>query len=106
VLVGRRNSSWDSSYSSRELTDGAISITGLTPSDYTGFTLKNETYFGINLTGDCTSQIDYIYDPSTPEKRTKTRVCATLFFDMNGKDSPNILGIDQYIVAIGKFGVK
>lgn len=106
VLVGMKNSSWDSSYSLKELTDGTTAITGLTPSDYSGFILKNNVYFGINLNGNCNTQVDYIYDPSTPEKKTKTRTCGTIFFDMNGKESPNLLGIDQYIVAFGKFGVK
>ena len=27
-------------------------------------------------------------------------------FDVNEKKPPNTLGIDQYIVAIGRFGVK
>lgn len=106
VLVGKKNSSWDSTYSANELTDGTTSITGLTPSSYTGFILKNDAYFGVRLNGDCNTQIDYLFSPSTPEKKTKTKTCGTLFFDVNGEDSPNFLGIDQYIIAFGKFGVK
>lgn len=105
-LMGLRQASVSSSYLSRPLTDGTNSPSGLSPSSFSGFTLKNGAYFGTKLNGNCTTTIDYIYDPSTPDTRSKTNTCGSIFFDVNGDKEPNTLGIDQYIVALGKLGVK
>ena len=105
-LIGLRGKTLEATYSSSTLTDGTTSITGLSPSSFSGFFIKNGTYFGIKLHGNCTTTIDYIYDPSTPDKRTRTNTCGIIFFDLNAQSAPNILGIDQYIVALGKLGVK
>jgi len=29
-----------------------------------------------------------------------------VFYDVNGEQTPNVLGIDQYIISIGKLGIK
>lgn len=105
-LLGLRNKTLDAVYSSKELTDGTKTITDIKPSIFDGFTLKNGAYFGIKLNGDCTTTIDYIYDPSTPDKREKANTCGIIFLDLNSEKQPNILGLDQYIMAIGKRGVK
>lgn len=105
-LIGLRMVSLEASYTSPDLTDGTTTYKDLKVSSFKGFTLKNQAYFGIKLNGNCTSEISYIYDPSTPTARTKTNVCATLFFDVNGESTPNLLGYDQYIVALGKRGIK
>lgn len=104
-LMGLRNDTLDSTYAALKLTDGTNTLT-LKPSDFKGFTLKNGAYFGIKLNNSCTTEITYIYDPSTPATRSKKNTCGIIFFDVNGETKPNQLGFDQYIVALGKRGIK
>jgi len=104
-LVGKRNQTLDATYGARVLTNGTSNLS-LKPSNFTGFIIKNGGYFGIKLHGNCTTTVDYIYDPSTPDVRTRTNTCGVIFLDVNEKNEPNLLGVDQYIVAIGKYGVK
>jgi len=96
----------DPTYGAQTLSDGATSLTGHTPAGYSGFIIKNGAYVGLKLHDNCTTTVDYLYDPSTPERNSRTNTCGIVFFDVNEKKPPNVLGIDQYIVAIGKFGVK
>ena len=96
----------DTSYSTKTLTDGTTTYATLTPSSFSGFIIKNGAYVGIKLNDNCTTEINYIYDPSTPEKNIKKNTCGLIFFDVNEKNEPNLLGVDQYIVALGKYGVK
>ncbi len=71
-----------------------------------GFKTKNGTYMAFMLHEDCTtSETDNIYDPSTPETHSATKSCGLIFYDVNADDSPNTLGIDQYIVSIHKLGL-
>lgn len=105
-LLGLRNKSLSAEYSSRDLTNGTTFITDVKPSSFDGFIMKNGSFVGFKSNGNCTTTIDYIYDPSTPEKRERENVCALIFIDVNNELEPNILGIDQYIIGIGKFGVK
>ena len=89
-----------------ELTDGTTLYTGLTPSSFAGFTVRNDAYVGIKLNGNCTSTINYIYDALALNKRVVENVCATIFYDVNGDKGPNRLGSDQYIFPLDKFGLK
>ncbi len=76
-------------------------------SDFTQeFITKSGTYVAFKLNGNCTTNETYMYDPTVPEKRTAARSCGLIFFDVNYRDKPNILGIDQYIISIGKMGLK
>ena len=76
-------------------------------SDFTqGFKIKNHAYIAFKLHSSCDNQEEYIYDPAAIDKRTVKNSCGLIFFDVNAQDSPNILGIDQYIVAIGRQGIK
>ena len=71
-----------------------------------GFVAKNGTYIAFKLNGNCTTSISYIYDPSVPENRNAANTCGLIFFDVNADAKPNILGVDQYIIAFGKDGIK
>lgn len=71
-----------------------------------GFLIRNETYFAFRLNGNCETKEDIIYSPMEPDKRTAENSCGVIFYDVNFDNPPNTLGIDQYIVAIGKTGIK
>ena len=105
-LVGIRSSDLNTDYASANLTDGTNVLTGTSVSGFKGFKLKNGAYFGIKLNDNCTTEINHIYDPSTPELRTKKNTCGIIFFDVNSETKPNQLGWDQYIIGLGKRGIK
>jgi hypothetical protein len=105
-LVAKRLKTIDSTYASKELTDGITTYIDLKIEGFSGFFLKNGTYFAIKLHGNCTTTVDFIYDPSAPEKRIQTNTCGLMFFDINAQEAPNMLGVDQYILALGKLGIK
>ena len=104
-LVGLKKT-LDATYGAQILTDGTTTLDSLTPADFSGFFFKNGTYFGVMLHDNCATTIDYIYDPSIPHNHTLTNTCGIIFFDLNEKHGPNLLGIDQYILGLGKHGVK
>ena len=68
--------------------------------------LKNGAYFAFKLNKNCTTNEEYIYIPATPSMRSAQNSCGLIFFDVNYQDTPNILGVDQYIIPIGKLGIK
>ena len=105
-LIGNSRKTIDATYSSTDLTDGTTTLTDIKPASFSGFILKNGTYFGVQLHNNCETTVDYIYDPSTIEKRTQENTCGLIFFDLNAHELPNLLGVDQYILGLGKFGVK
>ena len=87
--------------------EGSAVGSSLKVSSFTqGFKTKNGTYIAFMLYDNCTTNETYIYDPSAPELRTAKKSCGLIFFDVNAEESPNIIGIDQYIVPIGKLGIK
>ena len=65
VLAGKRNSTPSSTYTGSSLTNGSSALS-LKVNSFSGFTIKNGTYFGIKLHGNCTTSMNYLYDPSTP----------------------------------------
>ena len=105
-LVGRRQANADSAYLASTLTSES-GATSLKVSDFANyFTLKNDAFFAIKLNGNCTTSETLIYDPFTPSKRTRSNSCGLILYDINGKNTPNILGVDQYILSIGRLGIK
>lgn len=105
-LIAIRDSALDSAYAAATLTNGTTSLDGYSPSSFSGFMIKNGTYFGLKLHGNCTTTVNFLYDPTTPNKNSRTNTCGIIFYDINGKKEPNLLGVDQYIIGIGKMGVK
>ena len=81
-------------------------LEGVTINDFSGFLLNNGAYFGLKLNDNCTTTIDYIFDPSMPKKTSVENTCGVIFFDTTGEDSPNTIGIDQFFVGLGKSGLK
>jgi len=105
-FVTLRNKTLDSTYGAKTLTNGTSNLTGYSASSFSGFITKNGAYVGVKLHGNCTTTVSILYDPSTPNKNSRTNTCGLMFFDVNEKNPPNVLGVDQYIVAIGQRGVK
>lgn len=106
-LIGLRKYSIPSSYKSSSLIDENNTSSGYKISDFAqGFKLKNGTYMALKLNGNCTTSETKIYNPATIEIRTANNSCGLIFFDINTEKEPNTLGIDQFIVALGKFGLK
>lgn len=112
VLIAKRTSSVDNAYLSSSLMgpngiykdkdnkEVKISIF----SNY--FTFKNDAFFALKLNGNCTTEESLIVDPSMPSKATAKNSCGLIFYDVNGKERPNVLGVDQYIIPLGKHGIK
>ena len=108
-LVGMRKTSLSNTYKTTVLDDKAktLSSKGIKVSTFPyGFTLKNGAYFALKLNKNCTTSETYIVHPVYTDKRTETNSCGLIFYDVNGEKKPNVLGIDQYIVSIGKIGLK
>ena len=75
-------------------------------SNFTGFSINNGGYIGVRLYGGCTTSESYLYNPSKPTARTQSNSCGQIFFDVNGEDIPNIMGVDQYLVSLTANGVR
>lgn len=107
-LVGFRKKTVSSTYKSLAITtESGAQVSNYKVSTFTqGFFLKNKAYFALKLNGNCTTTENYIYNPQSPDKRTATKSCGLIFFDVNGESDPNKAGIDMYIISIGKNGVK
>ncbi len=107
-LKGLRNVSYDPEYLDRVLIDETnISITGVKPSSFNyGFSMSNGAYVAIKLNKNCTTTETYIYSPVQLTNRSSVNSCGLFFIDVNGDKDPNTLGIDQYLVPIGKSGIK
>ncbi len=106
-LIGLRNSTIPATYTSSSLTDEAGTSSGYTVSSFSsGFKLKNGVYMGFLLNGNCTTSETKVYTPVMPQKRTETNSCGLVFFDINANEPPNNLGVDQFILSIGKYGMK
>lgn len=109
ALYTSRNSTVPATYTALSLKNEEGSVVGssLTVSNFTqGFKTKNGAYMALMLHDNCTTNETYIYDPSAPELRTAKKSCGLIFFDVNADKAPNIVGIDQYIISIGKLGIK
>ena len=69
-------------------------------------TLRSGATFEIELYGDCSIEATGLYNPMLPNTSRAQKSCGLIHFDVNGSNSPNILGVDKYIIAIGKLGLK
>jgi len=106
-LMGLRDFSASSSYFELMLKDkDGVESSYLVSSFDAGFKMKNGVYFAIKLNGNCSTNETKIYNPILPDKRTMENSCGLAFFDLNTEEAPNTLGVDQFIVSIGKFGIK
>jgi len=107
-LKGLKNVPLSSSYLSATLiNESNVKVANVTPSTFKyGFSLNNNAYVAIKLNKNCTTTETYIYNPIQPSKRNQNNSCGLFFYDVNGEKGPNVLGIDQYVVAIGKSGIK
>ena len=109
ILYAPRGVTIPSAYTSLDLKNEAGETIGenLKVSSFTqGFKAQNKFYIAFLLHNDCTTNETYIYNPEVPEKRTATKSCGLIFFDTNVDDEPNIVGIDMYIVPIGKIDIR
>ena len=111
-LIGIRNKTVSADYLGSEIKNSTDTIevssgVKLKISDFPKyFVIRNGTFFAIKLNQNCTTNETYIYNPSFRESNTAKNSCGLIFFDVNSQDSPNVLGIDQYIISIGKNGIK
>ncbi len=107
-LRGLRSKTLGNVYKNADLKNEAGSVveSGLSVSDFTGFTTKDAGYFGVRLHGNCTTSEAYLYNPVRPTLRTQSNSCGQIFFDVNGEQEPNTLGIDQYLVSLTLNGVR
>ncbi len=78
-----------------------------TYSGYSGnFKLKNGTFFALKLYGNC-STTTTTYNPSYgSEAMYEYETCGAIFYDVNDNELPNTLGIDRYIIAFDKQGLR
>lgn len=107
-ILGSRTYSAPSTYTGADLVNEAGSkVSTYKVSTFTqGFQTKHGTYFALKLNGNCTTSESYIYDPSVIDTRTAAKSCGLIFYDVNAHDGPNVVGVDQYIISIGKMGIK
>ena len=107
-MKGLRNNSLNLNYAEKRLiNESGITINNLKVSTFNyGFFISNGAYIAIRLNKNCTTTETYVYSPIQRTNRSATNSCGLIFFDVNGDKEPNTLGIDQYIVPIGKSGVK
>lgn len=98
----------NSTFFTRELItkSGAKIKSGLKVTSFTGYTLKNRSYIGFKMNNNCTTKETYIYSPYTPDEREVTNSCGLIFFDVNGAQNPNYIGIDQFIVSLKMSGIR
>ena len=107
-LKGLRNASVSSSYLNKTLiNESNATISNVKPSSFKyGFSVNNGAYIALKLNKNCTTTETYVYSPVQRSNRSASKSCGLIFFDVNGDKDPNTLGIDQYIVPIGRNGVK
>ena len=78
----------------------------LTYDGYTGnYKARNGAFFALQLYGNCTTST-VTYSPQYEEPMEEYDTCGAIFYDINDKDDPNTLGIDRYIVALDKHGIR
>lgn len=106
-LVGLRGTSLPNIYLSSSLQDSSGVASGYTVSSFlNGYKVKNGAYIAFKLNGNCTTSETKIYNPAMPDNRTETNSCGLVFYDINSEAPPNNLGVDQFILSIGKYGIK
>ena len=74
---------------------------------YSEFFYGNDgVIIGFRFYGGCTNAEENANPPSYRQKYSAPNSCGSIFFDINGYKKPNKLGSDQYIIPIGKRGIK
>ena len=105
-IVGKINLSDE--YFTKEIVDYKRVSTGKVLKDtYSSFIYTNDgAIMGFKTYGACNVSESMINLPTFRETQTIANVCGSIFFDINGQTKPNKLGSDQYIIPIGKRGIK
>ena len=95
-------------YFSKEIVDYKRVSTGKVLKDTFGsFLYTNDgVIVGFKTYGACNVPETIINLPTFRETQTINNVCGSIFFDINAQAKPNKLGSDQYIIPIGKRGIK
>jgi len=74
---------------------------------YSDFFFVNDgMLMGFRLYQSCNATENNANPPRTKGKYSVENVCGSIFYDVNGLEDPNILGLDQYILPIYKRGIK
>lgn len=95
-------------YFSNELIDYDGTSTGLKLnsiySDF--FYMLDGMIIGFRLYESCDVDELNSIPPTVKERYTTSNSCGSVFFDINAFSKPNKLGTDQFIIPIGKRGIK
>ena len=86
--------------------DGSKPAGNISPSTFGGYVLKNGSYLGFKLHGNCSTNETFLFNPYLPNQRTQSNSCGRIYFDVNGDNGPNYLGVDQFIVSLKLVGVR
>lgn len=74
---------------------------------YSDFFYGNDgVIMGFHFYGGCTNTEAKTNPPTYRKHYSVDNICGSIFFDINGYKKPNKLGSDQYIVPVGKRGIK
>ena len=74
---------------------------------YSNFFYVNDgMLIGFRFYGGCNNTEQHSNPPTFRKTYPVQNVCGSIFYDINAYAKPNKLGSDQYIVAIGKRGIK
>ena len=95
-------------YFSNPLKDYEDNILADSLSDvYSDFFYSNDgVIMGFRFYAGCTNEEVNANPPTYRRKYSVPNVCGSIFFDINGYKKPNKLGSDQYIIPVGKRGIK
>ena len=98
----------DDEYFAKEIVNYKRVSTGKVLKDtYGSFLYTNDgVIVGFKTNGACNSSESIINLPTFRETQTINNVCGSIFMDINAQAKPNKLGSDQYIIPIGKRGIK
>lgn len=71
-----------------------------------GFVTKSGVFITLKAYGNCTTTTK-TYNPSlSTETQDEENTCIAIFYDVNGKEPPNDINVDRYILAIDKRGLR
>lgn len=95
-------------YFAKEILNYKKESTGLILKDtFESFLYTNDgAIVGFKTYGSCTSSESLINLPTSRTTQTINNICGSIFMDINAQAKPNKLGSDQYIIPVGKRGIK
>ena len=74
---------------------------------YSDFFFANDGMIvGFKFYGNCTTTEPNFIPPEFKKRTSVDNVCGSIFYDINAYQKPNRLGIDQFIIPVGKRGIK